>query len=164
MTTVLIILMVIMTIVIVFALMRIRTMSKLLNSYFSQTSSTLGTMRGEVTKISSAAEKTKSEVEALKTWRQSLVYVDKETGNRIPIEDMFVKQDETAKEADDSQDPSDDQADNQKASKEDELAERREKYAKYRKEGMDVKSAGTAVGVSFTTAKRYEKWYKSNRA
>lgn len=164
MTTVLIILMVIMAIAIVFALLRIRTMSKLLNSYFSQTSSTLGTMRGEVTKISSATEKTKSEVEALKTWRQSLVYVDKETGNRIPIEDMFVKQDEPAKEADDSQDPSDDQADNQKASKEDELAERREKYAKYRKEGMDVKSAGTAVGVSFTTAKRYEKWYKSNRA
>lgn len=164
MTTVLIILMVIMTIVIVFALMRIRTMSKLLNSYFSQTSSTLGTVRGEVTKISSAAEKTKSEVEALKTWRQSLVYVDKETGNRIPIEDMFVKQDEPAEEADDSQDPTDDKEDNPKANKEDELAERREKYAKYRKEGMDVKSAGTAVGVSFTTAKRYEKWYQSNRA
>lgn len=164
MTTVLIILMVIMTIVIVFALMRIRTMSKLLNSYFSQTSSTLGTVRGEVTKISSVAEKTKSDVEALKTWRQSLVYVDKETGNRIPIEDMFVKQDEPAKEADDSQDPSDDKEDNQKANKEDELAERRERFARLRSRGVSLCDAADAMHISYSTAKCYEKWYKANRA
>lgn len=43
-----------------------------------------------------------------------------------------------------------------------ELNERREKFAMYRKQGMDVKSAGKAVGVSFTTAKRYEKWMLDN--
>lgn len=43
-----------------------------------------------------------------------------------------------------------------------ELNERREKFAMYRKQGMDVKSAGVAVGVSLTTAKRYEKWMLDN--
>ena len=43
-----------------------------------------------------------------------------------------------------------------------ELNERREKFAMYRKQGMDVKSAGKAVGVSFTTAKRYDKWMLNN--
>ena len=41
--------------------------------------------------------------------------------------------------------------------------ERREKFAMYRKQGMDVRSAGVAVGVSFTTAKRYEKWRVDNK-
>lgn len=45
----------------------------------------------------------------------------------------------------------------------DELNERRNKYAEYRKQGMDIKSAGVAVGVSITTAKRYEKWRKDNK-
>ena len=45
----------------------------------------------------------------------------------------------------------------------DELNERRNKYAEYRKQGMDIKSAGVAVGVSITTAKRYEKWMIDNK-
>lgn len=45
----------------------------------------------------------------------------------------------------------------------DEFNERRNKYAEYRKQGMDIKSAGVAVGVSITTAKRYEKWRKDNK-
>lgn len=44
-----------------------------------------------------------------------------------------------------------------------ELNERRAKYASFRKQGMDIKSAGVAVGVSFTTAKRYEKWMADNK-
>lgn len=44
-----------------------------------------------------------------------------------------------------------------------ELNERRAKFAEYRKQGMDYKSAGKAVGVSFTTAKRYEKWMADNK-
>lgn len=47
--------------------------------------------------------------------------------------------------------------------KEKELSERRDKFAEYRKQGMDVKSAGAAVGVSYTTAKRYEKWRIDNK-
>ena len=43
-----------------------------------------------------------------------------------------------------------------------ELNERRAKYAGFRKQGMDIKSAGVAVGVSLTTAKRYEKWMLDN--
>lgn len=45
----------------------------------------------------------------------------------------------------------------------DEFNERRNKYAEYRKQGMDIKSAGVAVGVSITTAKRYEKWMIDNK-
>ena len=41
--------------------------------------------------------------------------------------------------------------------------ERRAKFAEYRKQGMDVKSAGVAVGVHYSTAKRYEKWRKDNK-
>lgn len=44
-----------------------------------------------------------------------------------------------------------------------ELAIRREKFAIYRKQGMDIKSAGVAVGVSYSTAKRYEKWRVDNK-
>lgn len=44
-----------------------------------------------------------------------------------------------------------------------ELNERREKFVKYRKQGMDVKSAGVAVGVSYSTAKRYNKWMTNNK-
>ena len=44
-----------------------------------------------------------------------------------------------------------------------ELLERRENFAKYRKQGMDVKSAGIAIGVSYSTAKRYERWRKDNK-
>ena len=40
---------------------------------------------------------------------------------------------------------------------------RRERFAKYRKQGMDIESAGIAVGVSYSTAKRYEKWMKENK-
>lgn len=47
--------------------------------------------------------------------------------------------------------------------KEKELSERRDKFAEYRKQGMDVKSAGAAVGVSYSTAKRYEKWRIDNK-
>lgn len=47
--------------------------------------------------------------------------------------------------------------------KEKELSERRDKFAEYRKQGMDVKSAGAAVGVSYSTAKRYEQWRKDNK-
>ena len=38
-----------------------------------------------------------------------------------------------------------------------ELSIRRERFAHFRKCDMDVKNAGKAVGVSYTTAKRYEK-------
>ena len=44
-----------------------------------------------------------------------------------------------------------------------ELSVRRENYAQFRKQGMDVKNAGKAVGVSYTTAKRYERWRKDNK-
>lgn len=44
-----------------------------------------------------------------------------------------------------------------------ELSVRRQQYATYRKQGMDVKSAGVAVGVSYSTAKRYEQWRKNNK-
>ena len=44
-----------------------------------------------------------------------------------------------------------------------ELSVRRQQYAIYRKQGMDVKSAGVAVGVSYSTAKRYEQWRKNNK-
>lgn len=44
-----------------------------------------------------------------------------------------------------------------------ELSVRRENYAHFRKQGMDVKNAGKAVGVSYTTAKRYEQWRKDNK-
>lgn len=47
--------------------------------------------------------------------------------------------------------------------KEKELSERRNKFAYFRKHGMDVKSAGIAVKVSYTTAKRYEQWRKDNK-
>lgn len=44
-----------------------------------------------------------------------------------------------------------------------ELSVRRENFAKYRKQGMDVKNAGIAIGVSYSTAKRYEKWRVDNK-
>lgn len=47
--------------------------------------------------------------------------------------------------------------------KEKELSERRNKFAYFRKHGMDVKSAGIAVKVSYSTAKRYEKWRIDNK-
>lgn len=47
--------------------------------------------------------------------------------------------------------------------KEKELSERRDKFAYFRKHGMDVKSAGIAVKVSYSTAKRYEQWRKDNK-
>lgn len=47
--------------------------------------------------------------------------------------------------------------------KEKELSERRNKFAYFRKHGMDVKSAGIAVKVSYSTAKRYEKWRVDNK-
>lgn len=47
--------------------------------------------------------------------------------------------------------------------KEKELSERRNKFACLRKHGMDVKSAGIAMEVSYSTAKRYEKWRVDNK-
>lgn len=44
-----------------------------------------------------------------------------------------------------------------------EVRERRERFSYYRMHGMDVKSAGVAVGVSYSTAKRYEQWRKDNK-
>lgn len=49
------------------------------------------------------------------------------------------------------------------SNKEKELSERRNKFAYFRKHGMDVKSAGIAVKVSYSTAKRYEKWRVDNK-
>lgn len=45
----------------------------------------------------------------------------------------------------------------------DELSIRRERFTHFRKCGMDIKSAGAAVGVSYSTAKRYEKWRVDNK-
>lgn len=43
------------------------------------------------------------------------------------------------------------------------LYARRMNFARLRQQGADVKSAGAAVGVSYTTAKRYEKWRIDNK-
>lgn len=44
-----------------------------------------------------------------------------------------------------------------------ELSVRRERFAHFRKCGMDIKRACVAVGVSYSTAKRYEQWRKDNK-
>ena len=43
------------------------------------------------------------------------------------------------------------------------LYARRMNFARLRQQGAGVKSAGAAVGVSYTTAKRYEKWRVDNK-
>ena len=43
------------------------------------------------------------------------------------------------------------------------LYARRMNFARLRQQGADVKSAGAAVGVSYSTAKRYEKWRVDNK-
>lgn len=43
------------------------------------------------------------------------------------------------------------------------LQERRNMFATYRKQGMSIKEAGEIVGVSISTAKRYERWRKDNK-
>lgn len=43
------------------------------------------------------------------------------------------------------------------------LYARRMNFARLRQQGADVKNAGAAVGVSYTTAKRYEKWRVDNK-
>jgi hypothetical protein len=42
------------------------------------------------------------------------------------------------------------------------MAEKHAQYAELRKT-MNVKSAGEQLGVSYTTAKRYERWLKENK-
>lgn len=44
-----------------------------------------------------------------------------------------------------------------------ELSVRRDNFAHLRSLGKSVKEAGTAVGVSYSTAKRYEKWRIDNK-
>lgn len=51
----------------------------------------------------------------------------------------------------------------EKKDNDDELSIRRERFAHFRKCGMDIKNAGKAVGVSYSTAKRYEKWRVDNK-
>lgn len=43
------------------------------------------------------------------------------------------------------------------------LYARRMNFARLRKQSMDIKNAGKAVGVSYSTAKRYEQWRKDNK-
>lgn len=43
------------------------------------------------------------------------------------------------------------------------LYARRMNFARLRQQGAGVKSAGAAVGVSYSTAKRYEQWRKDNK-
>jgi hypothetical protein len=43
------------------------------------------------------------------------------------------------------------------------MKEKRSVYAECRKSGLDIKDAGSAVGVSYSTAKRYEKWCRLNK-
>lgn len=43
------------------------------------------------------------------------------------------------------------------------LTERRERFAHLRGLGKSVKEAGEIIGVSITTAKRYEQWRKDNK-
>ena len=43
------------------------------------------------------------------------------------------------------------------------LYARRMNFARLRHQGADVKSAGAAIGVSYSTAKRYEQWRKDNK-
>lgn len=44
-----------------------------------------------------------------------------------------------------------------------ELSVRRENFAHLRSMGKSIKDAGYAVGVSYSTAKRYERWRKDNK-
>lgn len=43
------------------------------------------------------------------------------------------------------------------------LYARRMNFARLRQQGAGVKSAGAAIGVSYSTAKRYEKWRVDNK-
>ena len=45
-----------------------------------------------------------------------------------------------------------------------ELLERRECFAHLRAHGVSLHDAADEMHISYSTAKRYEKWYKSNRA
>ena len=44
------------------------------------------------------------------------------------------------------------------------LNERREKFAELRSQGMTILEAGNAIGVSATTARRYEKYITAHQA
>lgn len=44
------------------------------------------------------------------------------------------------------------------------LNERREKFAELRRQGMTILEAGKAIGVSATTARRYEKYITAHQA
>lgn len=48
-------------------------------------------------------------------------------------------------------------------SEECDLSIRREKFACLRKDGKSVKEAGAIMGVSYSSAKRYEQWRKDNK-
>lgn len=43
------------------------------------------------------------------------------------------------------------------------LYARRMNFARLRHQGMDIKNAGAAIGVSYSTAKRYEQWRVDNK-
>ena len=51
----------------------------------------------------------------------------------------------------------------EESSEECDLSIRREKFACLRKDGKSVKEAGAIMGVSYSTAKRYEQWRKDNK-
>lgn len=158
------ILIAILIIAMLIAFKRMSCINSKVNNLYSNIASMDGYIVDHASRINANAneiQRVSKSVGELEHWKQKLVYTDKETGKVIPLDEMFRSKEETVAEDENKDAPSaeDEKPENVPS----EIEERRAKYAKLREQGMGVKSAGSAVGVSYTTAKRYEQWYQTNK-
>ena len=140
---------------VVFALCKLGTLESRIDDIYHKAL----TMQGEIESNTARAKDNYKLIAQVNTELEHVKNIIEELHKQEPA-------DETSKEVEEELEslvPEQEEDDSESSNDAYELSERRENFARYRKQGMDVKSAGIAIGVSYSTAKRYEQWRKDNK-
>lgn len=164
MITVLFVLIVILTIALICVSKRIKaTINSKVIGIYSDMSALNGRVIKNQSEMKECIESVNSDVQKLLLWKKNIEHADKKLEINTPAQEFLAQHPTEVTVVEEKIEDEDDEPANQ-SNKVEEVQMRRSEYARFREQGMDIHSAGFAVGVSITTARRYERWYKYNKS
>lgn len=153
MNAVFIIISVLLGILVVFALCKLGTVESRIDDIYNKALA----MQGEIEANTARSKDNYKLIAQVNTELESVKNTIAETHKHEPAEEPAKEVEEELENLVPKQEKEEDDEDTST------LYARRMNFARLRQQGADVKRAGAAVGVSYSTAKRYEKWRVDNK-
>ncbi len=153
MNAVFIIISVLLGILVVFALCKLGTVESRIDDIYNKALA----MQGEIEANTARSKDNYKLIAQVNTELESFKNTIAETHKHEPAEEPAKEVEEELENLVPKQEKEEDDEDTST------LYARRMNFARLRQQGADVKRAGAAVGVSYSTAKRYEKWRVDNK-